>query len=84
MDVNYLIYLWQNSNFDSILIKSLPLARGTDKIIVEPTAIFYKNESLSFGKTLTSFEYIKIIYKDSLFEYIEDSEILIMKEIYRR
>lgn len=84
MDINYLIRLWQNSNYDDIIIKSLPLARGTDKIVIEPTLILHKNQKVIFGKELSSYEYLKLIFENSIFVYIEDEEYLIAKEIYRK
>lgn len=44
MDIEYLIKLWKLSNLDTILIKDLPLARGTDNVIVEPTLIYHEPE----------------------------------------
>ncbi len=84
MDIDYLISLWQNSNYDNILIKGLPVARGTDKVVVEPTLILHKNEKVCFGKELNSYEYLKEIFEDTIFEYIKDEEMLIAKEIYRK
>lgn len=84
MDINYLIRLWQNSNYDDILIKGLPVARGTDKVVVEPTLILNKNQKVAFGKELNSYEYLKEVFENAIFEYIKDEEILIAKEIYRK
>lgn len=84
MNIYYLIRLWQNSNYDNILIKSLPIARGTDKVVVEPTLILHKNQKVIFGKELNSYEYLKEMFENSIFEYIKDEEMLIAKEIYRK
>lgn len=84
MDINYLIWLWQKSNFNNILIKSLPVARLTDGVVVTPTIILHKNQEFTYGKKLNSYEYLKELFVNSIFEYIEDEEMLIVKEIYRR
>ncbi len=84
MDIDYLIYLWKRSNCDYILIKSLPLARLTDRVVVEPTITLSKNEKVVFGKELTSYEYLKELFENSIFEYINSDEELVVKEIYRK
>ena len=83
MSVEYLIRLWELSDLDTILIRDLPLVRGTDKIIVEPTMIINKNEKLCFGEELSSYDYIRKLFENVIFEFVDNNEILEVKVIYR-
>ena len=83
MNVNYLIKLWESSNIDTILIRNLPVARETDKVIVEPITILTKDEKLYFGEKLTSYEYIRTIYEHCIFEFISSKDMLEVKVIYK-
>lgn len=84
MNINYVIRLWKNSNFDYIIIKSLPLARLDDRVVVMPTLILKKDQKILIGKEVNAYEYLIELFDNSIFEYIEDNERLIIKEIYRR
>ena len=84
MNIEYLIRLWEISNLDTILIKDLPLARGTDKVIVEPTMILNKNEKICFGEELNSYDYLRVLFKKAIFEFIDSTDILEVKVIYRK
>lgn len=83
MNIEYLIKLWRYSNLDTILIKDLPLARGTDKLIVEPTMILNKNEKICFGEELCSYDYLRVIFKKTIFEFVSSDDMLEVKVIYR-
>lgn len=84
MDIEYLIKLWELSNLDTILIKDLPLPRGTDKVIIEPTLILNKNEKLCFSEELCSYDYLRVLFKKAIFEFIDSNDILKVKVIYRK
>lgn len=84
MNIEYLIKLWELSNLDTILIKDLPLVRGTDKVIIEPTLILNKSEKLCFGEELSSYDYLRVLFKNAIFEFIDSADMLEMKVIYRK
>lgn len=84
MNIEYLIKLWESSNLDTILIKDLPLARGTDKVIVEPTIILNKNEKLCFGEELNSYDYLRVLFRKAIFELIDSINMLEVKVVYRK
>lgn len=84
MNIEYLIKLWELSNLDTILIKDLPLARGTDKVIIEPTMILNKNEKVMFGEELSSYDYLRVLFKNAIFEFIDSTDMLEVKVIYRK
>lgn len=83
MNVKYLIRLWKSSNLDTILIRNLPVARETDKVIVEPVTILTKDEKLYFGEKLTSYNYINEIFENCIFEFISSDDVLEVKVIYK-
>ena len=84
MSVEYLIQLWKLSDLDTILIKDLPLVRGTDKIIVEPTMILNKSEKLCLGEELSSYDYLRVLFKNAIFEFIDSADMFEVKVIYRK
>jgi hypothetical protein len=84
MNIEYLIKLWKKSNYNKIMIKDLPLARDSDSVVVEPTLIINKNEKISFGKEMNAYEYLEKMFKNCIFEYIKDEEMLIAKVIYKK
>lgn len=84
MNIEYLIMLWQLSNLDTIIIKDIPIARGTDKVIIEPTMILNKNEKICFGEELSSYDYLRVIFKNEIFEFIDITDVLNVKVIYRK
>lgn len=84
MNIEYLIKLWGLSDLDTILIKDLPLARGTDKVIIEPTLILKKNEKVCFGGELSSYDYLRVLFKNAIFEFIDSTDMLKAKVIYRK
>ena len=84
MDINYLINLWKNSNLNRLMVKNLPLCRGTDNIIVEPTCILYKSQIVTYGKEMNSFEYLDFIFKNCIFEFEKVyDDLLIVKVVYK-
>lgn len=84
MDINYVIRLWKNSNYDYIIIKSLPRTRLDDRVVVMPTLILKKDQKVLSDREVNAYEYLVELFDNSIFEYIEDFERLIIKEIYRR
>ena len=80
MDIEYIINLWDRSNYKYIMIKSLPSINHLGEITFG-TAVFRKGQEILMGGIYNVNEYLRIIYKDCLFIIDEDLEHLCFKMI---
>ena len=79
MNIEYLIKLWQSCNLDTIFIKNLPVSVGVS--IIEPTTILTKTQKLCLGKEMSVYDYLREIYNNALFQFIDADDMLYVKVI---
>lgn len=80
MEIEYVINLWNKSNYKYLMIKSLPTINHLGEITFG-TAIFRKNQEVLAGGVYHINDYLRLIYKDCLFIIDDDLERLCFKMI---
>ena len=68
MTIEQVIYLWDKSNYKTLIIKFLPCVNHKGEIICG-TGIYEKGQTILCGGEKPVYEYLKEVYKNSTFIY---------------
>jgi len=83
MNIEQVINIWNESTYKTLCIKTLPIVNHKGEVIYG-TGFYDKGKVILFRGETPVYDYLKEIYKDSLFIYEDTKDYIIFKQYYRK
>ncbi len=82
MNIEEVIYLWDKSKYRKMILKSLPVIDHC-KNLVRPSGVYEKDTYITLGGHIPIYDYLKDLYKKSIFIVDSWNDYLEVREIIR-
>lgn len=83
MNIEQVIDLWDKSKYKTLVIKTLPVVNHLGEITYG-TGFYHKDQIILNGGEIAVYDYLKRIYKNSLFIYEDTEDYIIFRQFYRK
>lgn len=83
MNIEQIIKLWDESKYKTLIIKTLPVVNHLGEITYG-TGFYNKNQIILSGGEIAVYDYLKQIFKNSLFIYEDSEEFIVFRQFYKK